>query len=136
LQPVEEYKGALIAYSLGNFIFDQRWGLEVETGAILDVLLSPTIQEWKMHPTRINHAYQPELLAGIKSSFQAFSEGLSQVGPGYTDTQYQSLRSTYSRRFRLQMKWELLQHFWNVSIDTWRCLLSKRWRKIRGQLGY
>jgi len=133
LQPVEEYKGALIAYSLGNFIFDQRWGPEVETGAILDVVLSPKIQEWKVHYTKINHDYQPELFASIKSGFQAFSDGLSQVGSGLTDTQYQSLRSNYSRRFRLQMKWELLRHFWNVSMDTWLCLLSNRWRAIRGQ---
>lgn len=134
LQPVEEYKGALIAYSLGNFVFDQRWGPEVETSAILDVVLSPTIQEWKLHHTKINHDYQPELFAGKKSGFQAYSDGLSQVGPGLTDTQYQSLRSTYSRRFRLQMKWELLRHLWNVSIDTWLCLLTNRWRAIRGRL--
>ncbi len=134
LQPVEEYKGALIAYSLGNFVFDQRWGPEVETGAILDVLLTPAIKEWKLHPTIINHNYQPELFTGTKSSSSTFSGGLSQIGPGLTDSQYQSLRSTYSRRFRQQMKWELLRHFWNVSIDTWLFLLSHRWQKIKVRL--
>jgi hypothetical protein len=134
LQLVEEYKGALIAYSLGNFIFDQRWGPEVETGVILDVELSPAIQDWKLHLTRINHNYQPELFAGIKSGGQAFSDGQFKVVAGLTETQYQSLRSTYTRRFRLNMVRELLLHFWNVSIDTWQCLLSNRLRKIRGQL--
>ncbi len=136
LQPIEEYKGALIAYSLGNFVFDQRWGPEVETGAILEVVLSPLLQEWKLHYTKINPDYQPELFADINNGIQPFGNSLSQVDPGLTDTQYQSLRSTYSRRFRLRMMWELFRHFWKVSIDTWLCLLSNRWRKIRGLLRY
>jgi poly-gamma-glutamate capsule biosynthesis protein CapA/YwtB (metallophosphatase superfamily) len=136
VQPVEEYKGALIAYSLGNFIFDQRWGMEVENGAILDVVLSPGIQEWKLHHTKINHAYQPELFLRLGSGFQVCDDRLSQVYPGLTETQYQSIKSTYSRRYRLQMKRELFQHFWDVSADTWLCLLSNRWRKISDQFPY
>lgn len=134
LQPVEEYNGALIAYSLGNFIFDQRWGSEVETAGILDVVLSPAIQEWKLHHTKINHTYQPELSPRMGSGDPVFNNELSKVDSGLTDTEYRSMKSTYSRRFRLQMKWELLRHFWNVSLDTWLYLLSNRWRAIRGLL--
>lgn len=130
LQPVEEYKGALIAYSLGNFIFDQRWGAQVETGVILDVVLTPTIDEWKLHFTRINHALQPELLSNAANNFQEFYDGPSRV-PDLTTTEYQLIKSTYTRRYRLRMKAELLQHFWNVSVDTWLCLISNRWRAIK-----
>lgn len=133
LQPVEEYKGALIAYSLGNFVFDQRWGLVVETGAILEVVLVPSVCEWKLHHTRINGDYQPELLSRTGGSLPAFDDRSSLVGSGFADIQYQSLKSACSRHFRAQMKWELLRHFREVSTDTWLFLLANRWRAIRGQ---
>lgn len=136
LQPVEEYKGALIAYSLGNFVFDQRWGPEVETGAILDVVLSPTIQEWKLHQTRINRDYQPEPNLTMEDHFPMCNDELSQVNQGLTDSKYQAIKTSYSRRFRLRMKRELLRHFWNVSTDTWLCLLSNRWHVIKGRLRF
>lgn len=131
LQPVEEYKGALIAYSLGNFVFDQRWGSEVETGGILDVELSPEIRNWRMHYTKINHSYQPELLACMGDGVKEPNNGLSQIYQGLTDAQYRTLKSSCSRRFRLDMKWELLRHFWKVTKGTWLLLLSNRWRAIR-----
>jgi hypothetical protein len=70
----------------------------------------------------------------MATSGELFGDRLSQVDPGLTDTQYQSLKSTCSRRFRLQMKRELLQHFRNVSLDTWLYLLSNRWRAIKRRL--
>ncbi len=133
LQPIEEYRGALIAYSLGNFVFDQRWGQEVETGAVLDVVLSPEIKEWKVRHTRINRDYQPVLFSGVGDSPRPFKDASFRVDSGLTDTQYQRLASACTRLIRLHMKWELLRHFWNVSIDTWLCLLSNRWQKFRGQ---
>lgn len=40
VQPVEAYKGKLIAYSLGNFIFDQQFSDEVTRSASIDLTLS------------------------------------------------------------------------------------------------
>lgn len=34
VQPVEEYRGALIVYSLGNFIFDQMWSQDTREGVV------------------------------------------------------------------------------------------------------
>lgn len=34
IQPTEEYKGKLIVYSLGNFIFDQPWSEETKKGLV------------------------------------------------------------------------------------------------------
>ena len=42
IQPVEEYSGKLIFYSLGNFIFDQMWWQETKVGAILHLRLVKT----------------------------------------------------------------------------------------------
>jgi poly-gamma-glutamate synthesis protein (capsule biosynthesis protein) len=41
VQPVEVYKGKLVAYSLGNFIFDQKPG-ETQRGAVIDLTLKIT----------------------------------------------------------------------------------------------
>ena len=38
-QPLEEYRGGLIKYSLGNFVFDQSFSEETMQGAALEVLV-------------------------------------------------------------------------------------------------
>lgn len=38
VQGAEIYKGRLIAYSLGNFVFDQTWSVETQQGAMLDLV--------------------------------------------------------------------------------------------------
>ena len=37
VQGIEVYRNGLIAYSLGNCIFDQSWSRETSTGMILDI---------------------------------------------------------------------------------------------------
>jgi len=37
VQGVEVYKGGLIAYSLGNLIFDQNWAKETRMGLLLEI---------------------------------------------------------------------------------------------------
>ena len=51
-----------IAYSLGNFVFDQSFSEETMQGAILKVVLEDTnIKEVSFLPTKINSSYQVEL---------------------------------------------------------------------------
>src|SRR5690606_35594916 len=38
-QRIERYRGGVIAYSLGNFLFDMRWSSDVRTGTVLRVEL-------------------------------------------------------------------------------------------------
>jgi len=53
LQAVEEYSGGLIAYSLGNFVFDGFEG-ESNTTAILRVTLTARgVTAWEMIPARV-----------------------------------------------------------------------------------
>lgn len=61
LQAVEEYHGGLIAYSLGNFVFDQFSG-NSNRSIILQVLLSPDgISSYQQIPVVINSKGQPTL---------------------------------------------------------------------------
>ncbi len=62
-QPVEKYKGKYIAYSLGNFIFDQYFSEETMRGFMLKVEVKEKeiIGAKKIH-YKLNDYYQPELV--------------------------------------------------------------------------
>jgi poly-gamma-glutamate capsule biosynthesis protein CapA/YwtB (metallophosphatase superfamily) len=60
VQPIEEYQGAWIAYSLGNFVFDQGFSEETMQGLVLEVLIKgKEIQEVKSQEIKINDFFQP-----------------------------------------------------------------------------
>ena len=62
VEPLEKYKNGYIAYSLGNFIFDQNFSPETMQGGILDVLVKDKkISTVNILPTKQNQFYQPEL---------------------------------------------------------------------------
>ena len=64
LQGIEEYKGGLIAYSLGNFVFDM-WLPETRKSMILNVYLDKEgIDGFRIIPLMTNNLYQPEVLDG------------------------------------------------------------------------
>lgn len=65
VQPIEEYKGKYIFYSLGNFIFDQMWSEETRQGIAIKIIFNKDgikIQELK--PFLINDYCQPSFLDG------------------------------------------------------------------------
>jgi poly-gamma-glutamate capsule biosynthesis protein CapA/YwtB (metallophosphatase superfamily) len=61
-QPVENYNGKYIAYSLGNFVFDQYFSEETMKGFLLEVRLkeNEVISVKKIH-YKLNEFYQPEV---------------------------------------------------------------------------
>lgn len=62
-QPVEEYRDGLIAYSLGNFIFDQNFSVETMSGMILDVIVrSGGIVSYDVRETRQDENFIPRIL--------------------------------------------------------------------------
>ena len=67
VEPIEEYKGGYIAYSLGNFVFDQHFSKET----MRSIVLKATVEDKKITDVSsdkivINKYYQPEL--GTESS--------------------------------------------------------------------
>ena len=55
LQGLEVYQGKLIAYSLGNFVFDQDWSEPTQEGLVLQVQIDPTgLKEARLKPIYIN----------------------------------------------------------------------------------
>lgn len=63
IQEVERYKNGIIAYSLGNFIFDQNFSKETMQGLALEIILSGTeIVSVKQNKIKINKFFQPQLM--------------------------------------------------------------------------
>jgi D-alanyl-D-alanine carboxypeptidase len=63
VQNVEEYNGGVIAYSLGNFVFDQNFSPETMEGLMLKVEFDSenTIAAVIPIPVKMNEYYQPEI---------------------------------------------------------------------------
>ncbi len=60
IQPVEEYEGGIIAYSLGNFIFDQGFSEETMEGLLLEVeIMDGEIVGWEKEVIPMNQQFQP-----------------------------------------------------------------------------
>jgi len=63
IQEIEEYKDGYIAYSLGNFVFDQFFSEEVRQGLILKIIIKDKeIKEIKPIKIRISDLLQPEVI--------------------------------------------------------------------------
>jgi len=63
IQELERYNNGWIAYSLGNFVFDQNFSKETAEGLILKVIIkNKEISEVLPEKIKINSAFQPELI--------------------------------------------------------------------------
>lgn len=63
IQEIEKYKDKWVAYSLGNFVFDQYFSEETKTGLILKVKVqNKKIIDIEQAKIRINETFQPEII--------------------------------------------------------------------------
>ena len=126
LQPVEEIGSSLVAYSLGNFLFDQDWTDQTRTGGILDLDIGRGgVTRWTFIPTLCGSNCQP-VLAPEKNSrlARAIIGDETRLEPW----PYRRQLAEAARRHRLRMKMELLGHLPRVKFDTLHFLLTKRRR--------
>ncbi|OGZ38921.1 MAG: AmmeMemoRadiSam system protein B [Candidatus Portnoybacteria bacterium RIFCSPLOWO2_01_FULL_43_11] len=65
IQEIEKYKEGYIAYSLGNFVFDQLFSQETTQGLILKVLVEDKkIKDLEPVKIKISNSFQPSLIFG------------------------------------------------------------------------
>ena len=69
IQPIERYKSALIAYSLGNFVFDIGYIPQTRKSFILECQLArgSAVTGYNIHPI-INSQFQPVPLDGVQKA--------------------------------------------------------------------
>lgn len=81
LQPFESYKGGLIFYSLGNFVFDQAFGNTTES-IIARIRLSPgELPEAEIIPLRITEGRPAPMVFGdARDSIAALRKDSSKLG--------------------------------------------------------
>lgn len=61
VQNVEVYRGKMILYSLGNFVFDQMWSAETQQGLVAQVTFEGSLlSEIKLVPVHIYNYCQPQ----------------------------------------------------------------------------
>lgn len=64
-EPIEQYKNGWIAYSLGNFVFDQSFSQETMQGKMLKIIIKgKTINKVIPIDVEINQNFQPEIENG------------------------------------------------------------------------
>ena len=66
VEPLEKYKGRAIFYSLGNFIFDQRWNSDVSHGLAVEISLTKKEIRYKLIPYVIENL-QPRETGEVQS---------------------------------------------------------------------
>ena len=83
IQGMEIHNGIPIVYSLGNFILDQMWSVEVRSGYILELVCQrDRLLRLRCHPIEIEEFHQPRLMtvgesANLMNRFWASTERIA-----------------------------------------------------------
>jgi len=117
LQGVEMYNGGLIAYSLGNFVFDM-WQEKMRESVILKCLISDSVIRRELIPVSINENFQPQVLRGEEATkvllkLNPLSQSLS--GKLSSDTEYVKEVAHYRRRYQRDIKIYFLRKFYTYA---------------------
>lgn len=77
VQSVEAYHGAYVAYSMGNFIFDQMWSVQTREGSIHRLFFDgPRLASVRIVPTLLEDYHQPRPL---RPDEPAYAETLARI---------------------------------------------------------
>ena len=115
IQGIEFKDGALVAYSLGNFIFDQNWSLETRTGLILKTeLKNGRVSDFSTQLTRQGKDFVPiptnsDQITQLNKKLYYCLEDPVKYG------QHVRKRQNWAR---VQMKKELIRNLSNASLAT------------------
>jgi len=115
MQGIEKKDGGLVAYSLGNFIFDQNWSIETQTGLILTVCLeNGMVKDYSVKTTRQGKDFVPRI------TNSDFIEKLNRQIFIYAEkpNEYHRYVKTRQNWARIEMKKELFSNLSKASLST------------------
>ena len=120
VQPVESYKGKLILYSLGNFLFDMIWSKNVRIGLAVKVLYDKKTQklDYQVIPIYLNNDYTLSSYNRTKfdNRMKKFSNQMKL---------FDKNENEYSKKRKSQMK--LNQYYQRIMMKIY---LIKNWNKL------
>jgi poly-gamma-glutamate synthesis protein (capsule biosynthesis protein) len=139
VQPVEIYRDGLIAYSLGNHVFDMEWCPRAREGAVLDATIPwerGTVPVATVTPVRANGRHQPV----PESAPLTVPEYNRRFGPeGDCDALLATDPEAFAsmaRRVRREASRDLRRYLWRnwfrLTPPTLSWLLAQRLRRLRG----
>jgi len=120
LQGVEEYNNGIIAYSLGNFVFDM-WQFRCRTTAILSIELTRDNIAFKLLPVFIDSNYRPRLVRGNRRKrFEEYFKKLNNKArfslKRIDSNNYESQVEEQRTKYRWSLKSYFLTNFFNYNI--------------------
>ncbi len=137
VQGMEKYHNGVIAYSLGNFVFDM-WQEKMRKSMILRCRLSKQgVCSVEVIPAYINNNYQPEIIKGkqagsLLSEIESQSSKISIESSSDFDNSmkgYLAEVATHRRQYRRGLKWYFLRHLYRYpprfTLQILRGYLSK-----------
>ena len=121
VQPVENYNGGIIIYSLGNFLFDMFWSEKVRNGMQVDLILNENKSiDYEIKPYRIKsdftHDYSKtkvvySILTKAGKNIKIHQAGTLQVN----EREYVNECRKWRSKARLDMKFFLLKNIFSIS---------------------
>jgi len=115
IQGIEKKDGGLVAYSLGNFIFDQNWSKETQTGLILRATLeNGRVRDYSVTTTKQDNNFVPqittsELIESLNSKIFSYVE---------MPNRYRGYVQKRQNWARIEMKKELFRNIFNTSMAS------------------
>jgi poly-gamma-glutamate synthesis protein (capsule biosynthesis protein) len=134
LQPIEKFHGGLIAYSLGNFVFDTYWLSGTFRSGILrvDLPLNNTgAVDASVVPIQINRDYQPEADETLVLTIEEFNtlitaDSSARFNQSISDEIYLSIAQKNRRHASEEMKAYLISKPHKHSFATYRQILAQK----------
>lgn len=132
LQGIERYKDGIIAYSLGNFLFD-LWGNSTKKTIILKLIIENNVVEsYSVLEVYINSSYQPAPATGvikneISEELKRSSEIIYNSDLCYNDGRYKQELSILEKKFSIDGYIYFLKNLFRYNI---RFLFQLVMRKI------
>lgn len=119
VQGVEEYRGGLIAYSLGNFVFDS-WQRPTRESALLNcVFSSGGLQSYSVTPLKIARNYAVTLPDAAETKklavrFDSYSNAVERRSglAGLDEKQYADVAAKAYLKYRLECYVYFITHIW------------------------
>jgi gamma-polyglutamate biosynthesis protein CapA len=134
VQGIEKVNESLIAYSLGNFIFDSFWEDSSWTIILSVTLRDNTLIDWQFVPVEKDGDHRPRLAQGYRKEelHKEFIRRCELASSNISDGQYRKEYEILRQRARKQLRIELLKNAMTISGIFWPQIL---YRFIQRRIG-